>query len=55
MIEILLGAVTALMLALILARRLSPEFKRRGELPKYQFLETLTDPVEKRKTRDDIS
>ncbi len=43
MIEVLLGAVTALVFGLVLARRLSPEFHRRGELPKYRFLASLED------------
>lgn len=41
MIAILLITATALLGAMILSRRLSPEFRRRSELPKYQFLESL--------------
>ena len=41
MIAIQLVAATALLVGLILWRRFSPEFRRRSEQPKYQFLETL--------------
>ncbi len=47
MIAILLGTATLLLLTLVLSRRLFPEFRRRSELPKYQFLETLGIPCKK--------
>lgn len=41
MIAAIVSAITLLLLTLILSRRLFPEFRRRSELPKYQFLANL--------------
>ena len=41
MIGFLIASVTILLLAMIVARRLSPEFRRRVEQPKYRFLANL--------------
>lgn len=37
----LLGAATLILLVLIFWRRASPEFRRKSEQPKYQFLANL--------------
>lgn len=37
----LIASVTILLLAMIVVRRLSPEFRRRVEQPKYRFLANL--------------
>lgn len=37
----ILGAATLILLVLILWRRVSPEFRRRSEQPKFQILENL--------------
>jgi hypothetical protein len=37
----ILGAATLILLALIVWRRSSPEFRRRSERPKFQFLANL--------------
>jgi cytochrome bd-type quinol oxidase subunit 2 len=41
MIAALVSAITLLLAALILSRRVFPEFRRRSELPKYRFLADL--------------
>ena len=41
MIAAIVSAITLLLLTLILSRRVFPEFRRRSELPKYQFLANL--------------
>ena len=48
MTGVMIGAATVILLAMIVARRLSPEFRRRVEQPKYRFLANLefrTDPT----------
>ncbi|MHB8302449.1 MAG: hypothetical protein ACYDC6_06365 [Acidobacteriaceae bacterium] len=37
----ILGAATLIMLVLIISRRASPEFRRKSEAPKFQFLANL--------------
>lgn len=37
----ILGAATVILLVLIICRRASPEFKRKSEAPKFQFLANL--------------
>lgn len=37
----ILGAATLILLVLIVCRRSSPEFRRRSERPKFQFLANL--------------
>ncbi len=37
----ILGAATLILLILIICRRCSPEFRRRSEQPKFQFLANL--------------
>ncbi|MFP5210961.1 MAG: hypothetical protein ACLGRW_16905 [Acidobacteriota bacterium] len=37
----ILGSATLILLALIICRRCSPEFRRRSEQPKFQFLANL--------------
>lgn len=37
----ILGLATLILLVLIICRRWSPEFRRRSELPKFQFLANL--------------
>ncbi len=46
MIVVVLAAVTLLLAALIVARGVVPEFRRRSELPKYRFLASLGIPGE---------
>ncbi len=41
MIGIPIATVTVILLAMIAVRRLSPEFRRRVEEPKYRFLANL--------------
>jgi hypothetical protein len=41
MIAILVTLMTALLVGLIVLRRVSPEFRRRAEAPKYRFLANL--------------
>lgn len=41
MTAILMGAATVILVALILWRGRSPEFRRKSELPKFQFLANL--------------
>ncbi len=48
MTGVMIGAATVILLAMIVTRRLSPEFRRRVEQPKYRFLANLefrTDPT----------
>jgi len=48
MTGIMIASATVILLAMIVARRLSPEFRRRVEQPKYRFLANLefrTDPT----------
>lgn len=37
----ILGAATLILLVLIVCRRTSPEFRRRSERPKFEFLKNL--------------
>ena len=41
MIAFMIATATVVLLAMIAARRLSPEFRRRVEQPKYRFLANL--------------
>lgn len=54
----LMGAATVILLVLILWRRSSPEFRRRSEQPKFQFLANLgfrsRPPSEQEKTSHDV-
>jgi hypothetical protein len=51
-IAAVIGMVTLLMGALVAARSVAPEFRRRSERPKYEFLERLGVKFEKENEKE---
>ncbi len=53
----LIGAVTLILVVLILGRRSSKEFERKSEEPKYQFLANIgvePDAIKRRERKEEV-